>query len=57
MLVSSFKMELELALFEPEIELKEPEFVFEIKFELEFELELGVMAELESKYSELMVAE
>ena len=50
-------MELELALFEPEIELKEPEFVFEIKFELEFEFELGVMAELESKYSELMVAE
>ena len=42
-------MELELGLFEPEIELQEPGFVFE--------LELGVMAELESKYSELMVAE
>lgn len=41
-------------LFESGIELKESEFVFELRGS-EFELE--VMAELESKYSELVVAE
>jgi hypothetical protein len=40
-------------LFESGIELKESEFVFELR-ESEFELE--VMVELESKYSELVVA-
>jgi hypothetical protein len=40
-------------LFESGIELKESEFVFELRGS-EFELE--VMAELESKYSELVVA-
>jgi|JI7StandDraft_1071085.scaffolds.fasta_scaffold206381_3 hypothetical protein len=52
MLVSSFKIELEFGLLEPEIELQESEFVFEF----EFDLELEVMAELESKYLELVVA-
>ena len=50
MLVSSFKIKLEFGLLEPVIQLQESE------FELEFDLELEVMAELESKYLELVVA-